>query len=146
MLSWLVVITAVGFALPAGLIAHRQFSLDPLTLERPEPHWAVVVAVVCLLALLNSAGEEVLWRVALLHPLRDELPLLAIALSSAASFGLAHQSGIPGGMSGVVASGVFGLVLTLIALQTSLRAAVAVHLVVDVAIFGVVAANVVYLG
>ena len=42
------VITAVGFALPAALIAHRQVSPEPRTLERPGPHWVVVVAVVYL--------------------------------------------------------------------------------------------------
>jgi membrane protease YdiL (CAAX protease family) len=70
--------------------------------------------------------------------------LLQVALQ-AASFGLAHLHGIPGGPAGMIAAAGFGAIMAVVRLRTGLPAAIAAHFITDLAIFGVAAGTAIYL-
>jgi membrane protease YdiL (CAAX protease family) len=68
-----------------------------------------LIAVGLLLAVVNAASEELLWRVVLVA--EDRSPVLFTLCVQALSFGVAHWDGIPFGWVGVVFTGIFSAVL-----------------------------------
>jgi len=138
---------AVLFAVPAYLLAHERFTSDPLVLSFQTPPSSLVVGAVLGLASLNALGEELLWRQGLLlFGQRVGVPRSAAVLLVAASFGLAHLHGIPNGWTGVALAGLFGVALGFVRLRNGLLAAVAIHFVVDMAVFSAVTTEALYLG
>lgn len=68
-------------------------------------------------AFVNAAAEEFLYRHAAVAALRDVMTVpAAIALTSVV-FGLAHLTGNPGGLTGVLYTGIFGCVCALAMVQ-----------------------------
>lgn len=140
------IVVGAACALPAWSLAQRRFSLDPWVIQQPRPPWLALVALVMGASVLNSVGEEVLWRGVLVDALSQthEKTWLVGALTSA-SFGAAHYGGIPSGPSGVVLAGAFGAVMFVLRNRRGLLAAVIAHAVTDMAIFSAVAANTLFL-
>jgi membrane protease YdiL (CAAX protease family) len=63
------------------------------------------------------------------------------------SFGAAHAAGIPGGVPGAVGALGLGVVLGVLRMRAAgLAGCVAVHTAVDVAIFGLLAGRIVWVG
>jgi membrane protease YdiL (CAAX protease family) len=87
----LTILTVTGFSQPA-------------TLGRLPP----LIPLIVLLALVNSLSEGVVYRSSVLGPLREALPKEYLILVAAAFFGVAHYYGAPGGILGVIMSGVLG--------------------------------------
>lgn len=108
----------------------------------------VVGALVLSSAVVNATAEELYWRgrsTALL--VAEGRPAAATIGFPALSFGLAHASGLPGGVLGLGSSLGFGLVVGVLRRRRAgLLGCVIVHAAVDVAIFGVAADRIVWVG
>lgn len=102
------------------------------------PGWALLAGNlhwVILLSLLNSAGEELIFRFPLAALLEKEIPHLRILWLSAILFGVPHYFGNPGGIGGIVLAGILGWVLVKSMLETrGMFWAVGIHFVQDVII------------
>jgi membrane protease YdiL (CAAX protease family) len=97
----------------------------------------VALVVITCLAVGNALLEEVLWRVLVYRALIGAaVPGLLAASVQAVAFGLAHRSGLPGGLSGMIGAGAFGMLLGLLRLRgRTLWELVLIHAVVDAIIF-----------
>lgn len=69
--------------------------------------WLPVIAAG---ALVNSAAEEFLFRHAAILASREVMGTTPAMLLTSLVFGLAHLTGNPGGLTGVLYTGLFGLV------------------------------------
>jgi len=87
----LTLITVTGFSLPAGAAELPRY-----------------LPVIAGFALVNSFCEGLVYRNAVLGPLKDILPKDQIILTAAVFFGIAHYRGAPGGIIGVVMSSLLG--------------------------------------
>lgn len=103
------------------------------------PVWLLGV-VVLVLAVVNAVGEELIWRVALVLE-QPWTSLLALYAIQAITFGLAHWNGIPRGAAGVMAAAVYSALLYAISRRYGPWMATLTHIVTDVVIFAMIAAN-----
>ncbi len=87
----LTLITVTGFSLPSGAADLWRY-----------------LPVIIGFALVNSFCEGLVYRNAILGPLKDLLPKRELILVAAVYFGIAHYAGAPGGIIGVVMSSVLG--------------------------------------
>lgn len=91
---------------------------------------------ILLFAALNAAGEEWIYRVALLRATTGVLDLNAASLVSGAVFGVAHFWGMPGGVWGCFAAALLGFILCRVTVETGgIATAWSLHFVQDVVIF-----------
>ena len=119
----LTLLTVTGFSQPATL--GRLPRLLPLIL---------------LLALVNSLSEGVVYRSAVLGPLKKALPKDYLIMVAAAFFGVAHYYGAPAGILGVIMSGLLGWYMCRSMYETrGFVAAWIIHFFQDVVIFSTVA-------
>ena len=132
----------------AAVLARASWGNEHPVVELARPHPVVIAAGVALLALANALGEEWFWRGCAMRVLLDHaVGVRATILVQAASFGLAHAAGLPGGAIGVAGAAVLGVVLGVLRLRPAgMPGCVAVHTAVDVALFGLVANQVVWVG
>jgi len=139
---------AAGCVPVAAGLAHLSWGNEHPVVELARPHPAALAAGVVALALVNAAGEEWYWRGCMMRLLGDEgNGHGTTVVVQAVSFGLAHAAGLPGGPVGVVGALVLGLVLGVLRLRPAgFSGCVVVHTAVDVAIFGLVAEKVVWVG
>lgn len=143
---WLAPAVALVFAVPAWLLARARFSADPLVFHHEAPGALSLMGVVLALAVLNSLGEELLWRQCILQGLGRTGVALPTALATiSGSFGSAHLHGLPDGLLGVLGAGAFGLALCLVRLRRGLSSAILVHVVVDLALFSAAARHALFL-
>lgn len=143
-LSLRVAVISISIGVAAGGVAagasFDHIRASPLVLEFPPPSLEQVIPAVFLLAAVNSIGEELVWRGMLYRHVENSVPLLQMPLQ-VVSFGLAHFSGIPGGVSGCVLAGTFAALATIARRSFGLAACIAIHLGADLVIFAVVFAN-----
>ncbi|MDP2385604.1 MAG: CPBP family intramembrane metalloprotease [Bacteroidota bacterium] len=66
---------------------------------------------ILLFSLTNSFGEEMIYRMGIVSPLKGLLPPMTIYIISAILFGLPHLAGMPSGFIGATMAGILGLVL-----------------------------------
>lgn len=119
----LTLLTVTGFSLPSTF--GRLPSLLPL---------------IVLFALVNSLSEGVVYRSAVLGPLKETLPKDFIIMVAATFFGVAHYYGAPGGIIGVIMSGVLGWYMCRSMYETrGFVAAWIIHFFQDIVIFSTVA-------
>jgi hypothetical protein len=135
------------FGAAGWFIANARFTRDPFVMERPAPSAFLIGTCMVVLAVLNAAGEELLWR----HHLHDlavkaGLPIVAIIVSFSCSFGIAHLHGVPSGFMGILGAGFFSMSLTLLRTQYGFMAATLTHFIVDIAVFSAIARNVIFTG
>jgi uncharacterized protein len=96
----------------------------------------LLVAGICFSA-ANAALEELVFRFVLWEVAAAEWNIGVALAGTSVLFGLGHLHGYPPGPFGVVLAGVFGLALGLLRLWTGgLGLAIAVHVVADATIFG----------
>jgi CAAX prenyl protease-like protein len=143
------VVGAAVLCAPVGAaLAALYLNGERIALELEPPAMVVVAVVVVLLALVNATSEEVLWRDRsiriLVHGGRS---IRAVVAVQAMSFSLAHAYGLPGGALGSVGALVLGTTLGVLRFRRAgLLGCIVVHAFVDVAIFSVVGAQVVWIG
>lgn len=128
-----------GLLIAAGtllltLLTVTGFSV-PETLDRLPP----LLPLIVLLALVNSFSEGVVYRSAVLGPLKDVLPQGALVMVAAAFFGVAHFYGVPRGIVGVIMSGVLGWFMCRSMVDTKgFVAAWVIHFLQDLVIFSTI--------
>lgn len=119
----LTLLTVTGFSMPA-------------TLGRLPP----LLPLIVLFALVNSFSEGVVYRNSVLGALKGSLPKDALVVVAAAFFGVAHYYGAPGGIIGVIMSGVLGWYMCRSMYETrGFLAAWVIHFLQDVVIFSTIA-------
>lgn len=92
--------------------------------------------VILLLAVVNSFCEGLVFRSAIMAPIKDLFPKLLVTLMPALFFGIAHYQGIPGGFLGAALSGVLGYYMSLSMYETrGFLSGWIIHVMQDVAIF-----------
>ncbi|NTV06164.1 MAG: CPBP family intramembrane metalloprotease [Chlorobiaceae bacterium] len=133
--TWLSIGISIGLIITAvttivvWLQAKQKGELD----VRHMP-WLFILAVP--FAVVNSAVEEAIFRLALCNALGATLSMMKVALISGLLFGLPHYFGHPGKFPGVVLAGFLGWLMCLSVLQTGgIAWAWVVHFVQDVVIF-----------
>lgn len=91
-------------------------------------------------AVLNAGVEEIIWRGAIFDAgERTGLPIAVVVGLQAASFGIAHLHGFPGGAAGILLSSVYGVILGIFRAQTQgILVPFVTHAVTDFSIFGIV--------
>jgi membrane protease YdiL (CAAX protease family) len=110
-------------------------------LQSPSP--AVLAVVVIGLAVVNAIAEEVFWREVVDHTLAQN-SITPRYLFQAFTFGLGHWGGIPHGLTGAVASGVFSAIVYRVRRRWGLLGGIVVHIATDLVIFWFVAQHAVY--
>lgn len=119
----LTILTVTGFSKPA-------------TLGRLPP----LLPLIVLLALLNSFSEGVVYRSSVLGPLKEVLPKDYIVIVASAFFGFAHYYGAPGGILGIIMSGLLGWYMCRSMYETQgFVAAWIIHFFQDIVIFSTIA-------
>ena len=119
----LTLLTVTGFSLPSSF-----GRLPPL------------LPLIVLLALVNSFSEGVVYRSAVLGPLKEELPKEYLVGVAAVFFGIAHYYGAPSGILGVIMSGILGWYMCRSMYETQgFLAAWIIHFFQDIVIFSTVA-------
>ena len=141
------VLVAVCVPAAAALANHSLGDERPV-LPLGRPPVLAVAAVVILAAVLNATAEELFWRGAAMRLLADSGHRAPTTIGlQAVSFGAAHAAGLPGGVPGAVGALGLGLFLGVLRFrQPAIRGCVVVHTAVDVALPGVLADRVVWVG
>lgn len=94
------------------------------------------VPVILLFSLTNSLTEELIFRFSIVGGLFNHYPKLTLLIISAVVFGLPHYFGNPGGITGMLMSGVLGYILCKATIETKgLSIAWTIHFVQDIIIF-----------
>ncbi len=94
------------------------------------------IPLVLLFSLTNSLAEELIFRFGIVGGLFNHYPKLTILIMSAILFGLPHYFGNPGGVIGILMSGVLGYILCKVTIETKgLLIAWTIHFVQDIIIF-----------
>jgi membrane protease YdiL (CAAX protease family) len=92
---------------------------------------------ILLFSLTNSFGEEMIFRMGIVAPLKDIIPPKSIYLISAILFGIPHFAGMPSGIIGATMAGVLGYVLAKSMVETKgIFWAWTIHFLQDVVIIG----------
>lgn len=123
-----------------GLPLWRALSLSDLAplvaIVADIPAWALPFIGLAF-ALVNGLVEEVAFRGIVLDGLMSAVGVRAAVVLQAAAFGLVHVDGLPGGLLGVVLSGLYGVVLGAIRLRSrGMVAPYAAHVLADLVLFG----------
>ena len=83
-------------------------------LKQAQVNWTLLqsgIFWIILFSLTNSFGEEMIYRMGIVSPLKGLLQPMTIFIISAILFGIPHLAGMPSGLIGAIMAGVLGLVL-----------------------------------
>ena len=109
-------------------------------LKQVNPDWSTLksgIIWIVLFALINSFGEEMIFRIGVISPLKGLISPLILCFISAILFGLPHFAGMPNGIIGATMAGVLGFVLAKSVLETNgFFWAWIIHFIQDVIIIG----------
>ncbi len=109
-------------------------------LKQVQVNWALLQSGmfwILLFSLTNSFGEEMIFRMGIVSPLKGLLQPMTIFVISAVLFGIPHLAGMPSGLIGAAMAGVLGLVLAKSLYETNgFFWAWAIHFMQDVIIIG----------
>lgn len=109
-------------------------------LKQMHVNWALLqsgILWVLLFSLTNSFGEEMIYRMGIVSPLKGLLAPMTIFIISSTVFGLPHFAGMPSGLIGVTMAGILGLVLAKSLYETNgFFWAWTIHFIQDVIIIG----------
>ncbi len=145
-ISWgkLSVISAVLIALGTFLLT--IFTVTGFTVTDTLAQLISYLPLIILMALVNSFSEGIVYRNAVLGPLKAVLPKNQIVMVAAVFFGIAHYYGAPSGVVGVVMSGVLGWFMCRSMYETGgLAASWIIHFLQDVVIFSTLLLMTVYI-
>lgn len=111
-----------------------------LQLKQQHVNWALLpngLIWILLFSLTNSFGEEMIYRMGIISPLKGLLSPITIYMISAILFGLPHFAGMPNGLIGATMAGVLGFVLAKSLYETNgFFWAWIIHFLQDVIIIG----------
>jgi len=111
-----------------------------IQLKKFNVDWSILqggIIWILLLSITNSFGEEMIFRMGLVSPLKGLLAPGTIYLISGLLFGLAHAKGMPSGVIGMSLAGLLGYVLAKSVYETQgFFWAWTIHFLQDVVIIG----------
>ncbi|WP_344756357.1 CPBP family intramembrane glutamic endopeptidase [Gryllotalpicola koreensis] len=125
---------AIGAGTMAVALDWRQIRTGYVFPLPIPPEWSVPLLAIGA-AVLNTIGEEALWRGMLATLSARVLTLRTATVVQAFSFGLAHYNGIPNGPVGIVAAAVFSAFLYLVSVRVGAVGALVAHFLADLVIF-----------
>lgn len=109
-------------------------------LKQANVNWSLLqngIFWILLFSLTNSFGEEMIYRMGIVSPLKGLLQPMTIFIISAVLFGIPHLAGMPSGLIGAIMAGVLGLVLAKSLYETNgFFWAWIIHFLQDVIIIG----------
>jgi len=109
-------------------------------LKKINPNWSSLqsgIFWILLFSLTNSFGEEMIYRLGVVSPLKGLLAPTSIFFISAILFGLPHYAGMPNGIIGVTMAGVLGFILAKSMFETNgFFWAWIIHFIQDILIIG----------
>lgn len=109
-------------------------------LKQTQVNWTLLqsgIFWIILFSLTNSFGEEMIYRIGIVSPLKGLLQPMTIYIISATLFGIPHLAGMPSGLIGAIMAGVLGLVLAKSVYETNgFFWAWTIHFIQDVIIIG----------
>ncbi|MBL0046584.1 MAG: CPBP family intramembrane metalloprotease [Bacteroidetes bacterium] len=133
--SWLKtgISLSIVISLATGIFMYLQLKLIPIS-------WATLqsgIFWIFLFSITNSFGEEIIYRIGIVSPLKGLLTPMTIYIISALLFGIPHLAGMPNGLIGATMAGVLGLVLAKSLYETNgFFWAWTIHFIQDVIIIG----------
>jgi hypothetical protein len=105
-----------------------------------QPTWRLLqssIFWILVFSATNSFGEEMIYRIGIVSPLKGLLSPMTIFVISAILFGIPHLAGMPKGLIGATMAGVLGLVLAKALYETNgFFWAWAIHFIQDIIIIG----------
>ena len=109
-------------------------------LKKTSPDWTALqtgLFWIILFSLTNSFGEEMIYRLGIVSPLKGLLAPTTIFFISAILFGLPHFAGMPNGIIGATLAGILGFVLAKSMYETNgFFWAWTIHFIQDIIIIG----------
>lgn len=109
-------------------------------LKQTQVNWTLLkvgIWWILLFSLTNSFGEEIIFRMGIVSPLKGLLQPMMIFVISAIVFGIPHLVGMPSGLIGATMAGLLGLVLAKSLYETNgFFWAWIIHFLQDVIIIG----------
>jgi uncharacterized protein len=107
--TWIKTVLSLTFfiSLITGIFIYFQ-------LKQSQVVWAILqnaILWVLLFSFINSFGEEMIYRMGVVSPLKGLLSPMTIYIISAVLFGIPHFVGMPSGLIGAIMAGILGLVL-----------------------------------
>jgi len=108
-------------------------------LRQTNPNWSILqtgIFWIILFSLTNSFGEEMIYRLGIVSPLKGFIPPTTIFFISAILFGIPHFAGMPNGIIGATMAGVLGFILAKSMYETNgFFWALTIHFIQDMIIF-----------
>lgn len=133
--SWLITGISLTIFISLATATFMYFQL-----KQAQADWALLQSVIfwiLLFSLTNSFGEEMIYRMGIVSPLKGLLQPMTIFIISAILFGIPHLAGMPSGLIGATMAGVLGLVLAKSLYETNgFFWAWTIHFLQDVIIIG----------
>jgi membrane protease YdiL (CAAX protease family) len=133
--SWLKTGVSLGIVITAVAAIFMYFQLRQANIN-----WAALqtgILWIILFSLTNSFGEEMIFRLGIVSPLKGLIAPMTIFLISAVLFGIPHFAGMPNGIIGATLAGILGFVLAKSMYETNgFFWAWSIHFLQDVVIIG----------
>lgn len=133
--SWIKTGISLCVVISTATAAFMYFQLRQI-----KPDWSILsgnMIWIVLFSLSNSFGEEMIFRIGVVSPLRGLLEPATICFISAVLFGLPHFKGMPDGITGSLMAGVLGFVLAKSVVETNgFFWAWLIHFLQDIIIIG----------
>jgi membrane protease YdiL (CAAX protease family) len=109
--SWLKTGVSLSIIITAVTAIFMYFQVEGKT----NINWSVLqtggILWIILFSLTNSFGEEMIFRLGIISPLKGLIAPMTIFLISAVLFGIPHFAGMPNGIIGATLAGILGFVL-----------------------------------
>jgi membrane protease YdiL (CAAX protease family) len=107
--SWLKTGVSLSIIITAVTAIFMYFQL-----KQVDVNWSLLqtgILWIILFSLTNSFGEEMIFRLGIVSPLKGLIAPMTIFLISAVLFGIPHFAGMPNGIIGATLAGILGFVL-----------------------------------
>ena len=129
---------SLGITFLTALFMRLQFRPSLADLRRVLP----LLPVIALFSSTNALSEEILYRLAVIVPLAQQMDPTWLLLLSAVLFGTPHLRGMPSGLVGALMAGVLGWLLAKSMLESGgFFWAWWIHFLQDIVIFSVIMSN-----
>ena len=107
--SWLKTGISLAIVISGATAIFMYFQLKQASID-----WSALpsgILWILLFSLTNSFGEEMIYRIGIVSPLKGMVSPLTIYLLSGLLFGVPHLAGMPSGILGATMAAVLGIVL-----------------------------------
>ncbi len=138
-LSWGRLAVISGLLISLGTILLTIITVTGASVKPDFSQLPALFPLILVLALFNALCEGIMYRSAVLSSLKNSLPQNQLMLVAATFFGIAHYYGAPGGIIGVVMSGLLGWYMCRSMFETrGFASSWIIHFMQDVVIFSTI--------